>query len=301
MTDPGVNRLQPEVEPPRDPNAAQVLAVTRAAGLERDRSRRWTPGRVWWWLVFILGALYFILPLIGTFAFSLKAQPFGSAYTNAVSDRQFVSTLTYSFVIGIITVVVSTVLIVPTAFWVRLKLPRWRPIVEFITLLPFVVPPIVLVFGLVNTYSRPPVPLTNSDLGSNVLIVAAYVILSFPYMYRAVDTGLRAIDVQTLTEASQSLGAGWLRLLVQVIFPNLRVALLSGAFLTLAIVIGEFTIATFLARPAFGPYLSLLGGNKAYEPAAVSLISFGLTWFAMIMISVLGRAGPGRVQIAGAR
>ena len=65
--------------------------------------------------------------------------------------------------------------------------------------------------------------------------------------------------------------------------------------------IGEFTIATFLARPAFGPYISLLGGNKAYEPAAVSLISFGLTWLAMIMISLLGRAGPGRVQIAGAR
>ena len=71
-----------------------------------------------------------------------------------------------------------------------------------------------------------------------------------------------------------------------VILPNLRVALLSGAFLTLAIVIGEFTIATFLARPAFGPYLSLLGKNKAYEPAAVSLISFGLTWLAMIMIAL---------------
>ena len=51
--------------------------------------------------------------------------------------------------------------------------------------------------------------------------------------------------------------------MVQVILPNLRVALLSGAFLTLAIVVGEFTIATFLARPAFGPYLSLLGGNAA--------------------------------------
>jgi putative spermidine/putrescine transport system permease protein len=265
------------------------------------RRRGISPGRLWWWIVFIIGALYFILPLVGTLAFSLKAIPFGSAYTNAIGDKQFAATLIYSFVVGIITVIVSILIIVPTAFWVRLKVPRWRPIIEFITLLPFVVPPIVLVFGLVNTYSRPPVPLTNTDLGSNILLVAAYVILSFPYMYRAVDTGLRAIDVQTLTEASQSLGAGWARLLWEVIFPNLRVALLSGAFLTLAIVIGEFTIATFLARPAFGPYISLLGGNKAYEPAAVSLISFGLTWFAMIMISLLGRTGPGRVQIAGAR
>jgi putative spermidine/putrescine transport system permease protein len=290
MTDLGVDRLHQEIPALPTPPSAPA-----------PRRRGITPGRLWWWTVFIIGALYFILPLVGTLAFSLRAIPFGSAYTNAIGDRQFASTLIYSFVVGIITVIVSILIIVPTAFWVRLKVPRWRPIIEFITLLPFVVPPIILVFGLVNTYSRPPVPLTNSDLGSNILLVAAYVVLSFPYMYRAVDTGLRAIDVQTLTEASQSLGAGWLRLLWEVIFPNLRVALLSGAFLTLAIVVGEFTIATFLARPAFGPYLSLLGGNKAYEPAAVSLISFGLTWFAMIMISLLGRTGPGRVQIAGAR
>ena len=108
-------------------------------------------------------------------------------------------------------------------------------------------------------------------------------------MYRAVDTGLRAIDVRSLTEAAQSLGAGWPGSSCRVILPNLRVALLSGAFLTLAIVIGEFTIAIFLARPAFGPYLQLLGANKAYEPAAVALISFGLTWMAMIMIALIGR------------
>jgi putative spermidine/putrescine transport system permease protein len=120
-------------------------------------------------------------------------------------------------------------------------------------------------------------------------------------MYRAVDTGLRAIDVRTLTEASQSLGAGWLRILWQVILPNLRVSLLAGAFLTLAIVVGEFTIASFLGRPAFGPYLALLGGNRAYEPAAVSIISFALTWLAMGLIGTLGRGSRQRVQVAGAR
>ena len=92
--------------------------------------------------------------------------------------------------------------------------------------------------------------------------MAAYTVLSFPYMYRAIDTGLQATDVRSLTEAAQSLGAGWFRILVFVILPNLRVALLSGAFLTLAIVIGEFTIASFLARPAFGPYLYLLGEQQ---------------------------------------
>ncbi len=99
---------------------------------------------------------------------------------------------------------------VPTAFWVRLRMPRARPVVEFITLLPFVVPPIVLVFGLISTYSHPPLPFTYTDIGSNALLVVRPTsILSFPYMYRAIDTGLRAMDIRALTEASQSLGAGW--------------------------------------------------------------------------------------------
>ena len=132
------------------------------------------------------------------------------------------------------------------------------------TLLPFVIPPVVLVFGLIRTYGGPPFPLTRHEPRDDMVLVAAYVILSFPYMYRAVDTGLAAIDVRTLTEAAQSLGAGWTRIILRVILPNLRIAILSGAFLTLAIVIGEYTIATFLARTdAFGPYLSLLGSDEA--------------------------------------
>jgi len=170
-----------------------------------------------------------------------------------------------------------------------------------VTLLPFVIPPVILAFGLLRAYAGPPLPLTGTDFGLNILVVAAYVVLSFPYMYRAVDSGLQAINVRTLTEAAQSMGAGWTRILISVIFPNIRVALLSGAFLTLAIVIGEYTIASFLVRPAFGPYLALLGRDKAFEPAAVTIISFGLTWMAMGMIALLGRGSRQRVQVAGAR
>jgi len=259
-------------------------------------------GSLWAWIVFILGSIYFILPLVAAFLHSIRTRPdIFLAYRQVFADEKFADGLIYSFVIGLITIVVSLLIIVPTAYWVRLKVPQMRPIVEFVTLLPFVVPPVVLVFGLIRIYSGRPLQLTATSFGSDILLVAAYVLLSFPYMYRAVDTGLASIDVRTLTEAAQSLGSGWVRILWRVIFPNLRTALLSGAFLTLAIVIGEYTIAQFLARPAFGPYLSLLGRNQPYQPASVSLISFGLTWIAMGMIAFLGRGTKGRIQVAGAR
>jgi putative spermidine/putrescine transport system permease protein len=274
-------------------------AAGTGGSLEAGRSRRGRSlTRLAWWVVFLAGVLYFFIPLYGTLDFSLKSKPFLSAYTAILSDSQFVSTLAYSFVAAVLTIVVSIVIIVPTAFWVRLKYPSLRPIIEFITLLPFVIPPVILVFGLLHTYSgSTPIPLANSDFGSNVLLVAAYVVLSFPYMYRAVDTGLRAIDIQSLTEASQSLGAGWIRILWQVILPNVRTSLLSGAFLTLAIVVGEFTIATFLDRHAFAPYLALVGDIKPYEQAALALVSFGITWLAMVVIAILGRNSRGRIKV----
>ena len=109
-----------------------------------SRFARW-----FWWLVFVIGAVYFFLPLVGTLAFSLRANPPGHAYTSIAGDKEFVRTLLYSTVIGLLTVVVSTALVVPTAYWVRLRLPRIRPVIEFVTLLPFMVPPVVLVFGLI--------------------------------------------------------------------------------------------------------------------------------------------------------
>ncbi|HET9755010.1 MAG TPA: ABC transporter permease subunit [Candidatus Limnocylindrales bacterium] len=268
------------------------------------RARRRGVGAWWAWLVFILGALYFILPLLGVFFHSIRTRPdIFLAYRQVFADPAFLRGLAYSFTAGVLTVVISLLIIVPTAYWVRLRVPRLRPVVEFVTLMPFVIPPVVLGFGLIRIYSTAPFKLASTDTGLNVMLVGAYVVLSFPYMYRAVDTGLAAIDVRTLTEAAQSLGSGWTRILVRVIFPNLRTSLLSGAFLTLAIVIGEYTIAQVLARTAaFAPYLSLLGRNQPYQPAAVSLISFALTWLAMILIAVVGRGSRReRVTLAGAR
>ncbi len=286
----GPNRLTLELD------AAQGQALD--APPTKERKSKW---RFVWWIVFLAGVTYFVLPLLGTLLFSLKDRPFLNAYTSIFGDSQFFSSLTYSFVVGLITIVVSIALMVPTAYWVRLRMPRARPIVEFVTLLPFVIPPIVLVFALISTYSHPPLPFTYTDIGSTLLLVCGYVVLSFPYMYRAVDSGLRTMDIRSLTEASQILGAGWFRVMIDVILPNLRVALLSGAFLTLAIVMGEFTMANYLARPAFAPYLSLLGSNYPYQQAAVALVSFGLTWIAMGFIALLGRGSRSRITVTGTR
>lgn len=249
--------------------------------------------RFWSWLFLLLGVAYFVFPLIGTFEFSLKmrrgAYSF-DAYRTVLTDPQFQATFGYSVTMALATIVMGVVLVVPTAYWVRLKLPSWRPVIEFITLLPLVIPAIVVVFGYIRLYNTSSwLPLTGSATGTNILLMFGYTTLALPYMYRAVDTGLRAIDVGTLTEAAQSLGAGWITIMTRVILPNVLVAVLSGAFLTFAIVIGEFTMAALLNRPAFGPYLQLVGANRAYEPAALAVIAFAITWLCMGLIQLVSR------------
>jgi putative spermidine/putrescine transport system permease protein len=253
-------------------------------------------GSAWAWFFMILGILYFFLPLVATFMFSLRAE-LGHlslrAYQNLFADPKFVHNFSYSVLWALLSIALGILIFVPTAYWVRLRVPQYRSIVEFITLLPFVIPGIVYVFGLVRTYSHPPLLIVNSPF----LIVSGYTILAMPYMYRAVDTGLRAIDVQTLTEAAQSLGAGWGTILFRIILPNIRVAILSGSFLTFAIVIGEYILAQYLVKPAFAPYMLTLAQNRAYEPAAAAIIAFALTWIALGILQFVGRGQ--QVSIAG--
>jgi putative spermidine/putrescine transport system permease protein len=249
--------------------------------------------------VFALGAVYFFLPLVGTSVFSLRAranQLSLDAYASVLADGRFYTTFTFSLEMAALTIVASIVLVLPAAFWVHLRMPRVRPLLELTTLLPFVIPGIVLVFGLIKTFSRPPFPLVASP----GLLVAGYVVLSLPYVYRAVDTGLRSIDVRTLTEAALSLGASWPAVVVRVIVPNLSGALLTGALLTFALVMGELTLAQYLGWPAFGPYMALMGQNRAYEPAALAIISFALTWAAMGILLLFSRVQASR-QLVGAR
>jgi putative spermidine/putrescine transport system permease protein len=261
--------------------------------------RRIAPGAVLWLFV---GAAYFLIPLIAMLLFSLKDETTGKccslgSYGSILEDPQFAKSLRLSFILALETIAVSLALLVPTVYWVHLKLPRLRNVIGFLALVPFVVPPIVLVVGLLDVFRPAPYWFYGQPYG---FLVGAYVILAFPYMYFSLDAGFRSIDVHTLTEASQSLGATWRTTLFRVILPNIRVAALGGAFLTLAIVMGEFTIAVLGAFDTFPVYIQYINETKAYPAAAVSLMSFGITWAAMLALLLFGRRTGGQA-VAGAR
>jgi putative spermidine/putrescine transport system permease protein len=252
------------------------------------------------WL--FLGLAYFVIPLLATLLVSLRSDQTAKCctfanYSYILDDPEFWRTIKLSFIVALETIALTLVLLVPTVYWVHLKVPRLRPLIGFLALVPFVVAPIILVVGLLDVYRGTPQWFYGEPYG---FLVAAYVILAFPYMYFSLDTGFRSIDVHTLTEASQSLGAGWPTTLLRVILPNIRAAALAGSFLTLAIVMGEYTIASLSQFNVFSVYVQYINQNKANPAAAVTLLSFGITWAAMLALLLVGR-GRQATAAQGAR
>lgn len=258
------------------------------------------PRSGWVWLV--LGFAYFFIPLAATAEFSLKeGSGYGlSAYQQIFGDPAFKETFLRSLWLALATVIVSLVVFIPTVYWMHLRIPRTRPLIEFLSVLPFVVPPIVLIVGLLAVYNANWVP--KWLLENPRYLVPGYVVLSFPFMFRALDTAFRAIDVYTLTEAAQSLGAPWRTTLLRVILPNVSTGAFSGAFLTFALVMGEFTMANVALFYTFPVYINYVGQTQANPAAALTIISFAITWLAVLGLLLVGRRpGRGAVQVGGTR
>lgn len=249
-------------------------------------------------LIAVAAAAFFLVPLVATFRFSLQMRRGEwslDAYRSVLESDRFLNVLAYSATTSLAAIVLGALIVVPTAYWVRLKLPAMRPAVEFLSLLPLIIPPVVLVFGYVRVYGTGSLlPLTMTDRGTDLLLVIGYVVLSVPYMYRAVDNGMAAIDIVTLTEAAESLGASRLRTIATIIFPNVRSAIVSGAFLTFSISLGEFVITSLLNRPGFGPYLVQAGQDYAYQPAALAIMAFAFTWGCLALMEFFASRRPGQ-------
>ncbi|MEU8658691.1 ABC transporter permease [Actinoplanes philippinensis] len=248
------------------------------------------------WTVLSVMGVFFLLPLVAMVEFSTRDPktwpllldwPRLSAEYPALTEG-----IVASLAQAALTSLLMLALLVPTAVWVRLRLPRLRRLVEFLCLLPLTIPAIVLVVGLAPVYAW-----VNYFLGgSSLTLVFAYTILVLPYAYRAIDAGLSAIDVKTLAEAARSLGAGWFTVIVRVVLPNIRSAVLSAAFLTVALVLGEFTIASLLHRTNLQVAIEFLGKSSAGVSVAVSLAALLLAFVLLLVLSLAGNSKRGKTS-----
>lgn len=247
------------------------------------------------WVVLAVTLTFFAVPLLSMLDFTTKG-PGGNGRSGAtwaaLVDVQKITdeypALREGFIASVLlcifTVIVMLVLLVPTMTWVRLRLPGLTRTVEFICLLPLTVPAIVLVVGLTPIYAW-----VYYLLGpSTVWLGLAYVVLVLPYAYRSIDAGLRAIDVRTLSEAARTLGASWFTVMWRIVLPNLRTAVLSASFLSVALVLGEFTIASLFSKKNLQVAMYELGKSDAQISIAVGLAALVFAFVVLFAMSFVG-------------
>ena len=271
--------------------------MTEMAAVNRSSSGGIAPTRAVRWVILgVVGGL-FAIPILSMVEFSLRAGLSGGytvnhwvAVFNPALSSQYATLftgVTNSLVLAVVTVAIVLVILLPTMILVQLSFPRLRRVLEFICIIPITVPAIVLVVGLAPVYS-----VVAGIFGSSVWTLSfAYGITVLPYAYRTLQSNLGAVDVNTLSEAARSLGAGWFTVLWRVILPNLRRGILAASFISVAVVLGEFTIASLLSRQNLQTALLAVSQTDPYAAIIFALLSL---IFVFVLLLVIGKVGePG--------
>ncbi len=254
-------------------------------------STTWRVTRV---ALLVLFGLFFAVPMLSMLDFSTRLIS-GSgrtltAWRNLVTDPQVSAAIVTSLLLAVLTVGLMLALLVPTMIWVRLRVPQASRLVEFLCLLPLTIPPLVIVVGIKNVYAWVTYLLGDSAL----TLTFAYVVLVLPYSYRAIDAALAAIDTVTLSEAARSLGAGWATVITRIVVPNIWSGIMSAAFVSVALVLGEYTFASLLNFETLPVVIALLGKSDAPTSVAASLAALVFAFVLLLLLSFVGRRSRAR-------
>ena len=176
-------------------------------------------------------------------------------------------------------------------------LAAWRNLarsmapVQFLCLLLLTIPALVIVVGLRNVYLW-----VTYLLGESALTLTfVYAVVVLPFAYRAIDSALSSVELQILSEAARSLGAGWTTTVLKVVVPNIWSGIVSAAFISIAVVLGEYTIASLSGFDTLQVQIVAVGKTDGPTSVAASLavLLFGFVLlFVLAMVTGRGRRNP---------
>lgn len=298
-----VSSVHPALRGVADPILPEAITGAPPESPDAPRLRRERRFPAPWRLsILILAVIFYLVPLLSSIKFSLLDQTgnygFGN-YTAIFNSGALRSSLYLSLEIAAMTAILVVLLVLPTVVLVRLKLPKMVIVMDVITILPIVVPPIVIAAGLSEMQASSPQWVINVFFNHpRTTLVPVYTVLAMPLVYRAIDNGVRAIDLHTLVDASRSLGAGWISTLLRVILPNVQTAVLGGMFLTIAMVLGEVVISNQLAYYTLPPQMLLVaeGQNTPGIAVALTLVALLFTFTLLFSLTFLARRRTGRTS-----
>ena len=153
-------------------------------------------------------------------------------------------TLWLTLKLALASVLINLAVGVPAAYFLASSRSRWARVFEELIVLPVAVPGLAIALALIIAYGG-----VHGLRTSWLFILIGHVLFTLPFMVRAVLAVLHSINFKVLEEGAASLGAGFFRRFIDVVVPNCRGGIISGALMTLTLSAGEFNLTWMLHTP----------------------------------------------------
>ncbi len=248
----------------------------------------------------LIGAvsLLLLLPVAAVFVDAVAVDWYGGLvpigltldwFRRVLADPVFQQALARSLFLSAGSVVLNTVVSLPAILAAHCYLPAVDRWMERLVILPYALPQVVLVVGLLALYAHGPVVL----IGTPWILLLSYLPLAFPLLYLPLKNNLRALDVHELLDAGHLVGAGDLTVARKVILPCVMPGLVVGLSMVFALTFAEFVFANMLVGGQFQTLAIYLFGQRqkvGQVTAVIITVYFAGMWLATaIALSVLRR------------
>lgn len=191
---------------------------------------------------------------------------------------------------------------IPLAYWLSRRSSLGKVVIEAVLTMPLVLPPSVLGFYLLLTFSPNSVPgswllkyLNLSLVFSFEGLVVASVIYSLPFMVSPVKSALAHLP-KSLAEASYTMGKSKLETFYRVLLPNIKASLYTAIVLTFAHTLGEFGVVLMIGGKLDGitkvasiAIYDAVDNNQYQQANQYSLVLFAITFMLVILVFIFNR------------
>lgn len=205
-------------------------------------------------------------------------------FTNASSD--IIKMIRNTLTIGVTALVLLVIAAIFLSYLSVRRRNAMNNVLDTMTMVPYVVPGLVIGIAFLMTFSSPPLVLS----GTAAIMVIALLIRRLPYTVRS-TSALLYQHSPSIEEAAISLGASKFKTLRRVVVPMLAPGILSGAILSWVTIITELSTTLFLYNNstqtlALGIYATVVRGQLG-TAGALSTILLAMTMLSLFFLMKL--------------
>jgi putative spermidine/putrescine transport system permease protein len=249
-------------------------------------------------LVVIFVYVFMLGPILITATVSFNAsnrsqfppRGFSLQWWQRAFSAEWVDPLVFSFKLGCLAALISTLLALPLAFALARYRFRGRAAIAALTLGPLMLPALVTGVGLLQLFQYVGL---REYIGFTALLVG-HVVICLPFAVRTIAISLHTLP-PNMELAAASLGASRARTLWHVVLPLVKTGIVAGAVFAFVHSFTDVNLSLFLVRPGEQPItvkiLGFLEYGFAPTLAAVSVITLLLPLALVAIVERLSGLG----------